>query len=183
MADTDTTTNEPATGDATENTTDQLGDPGRKALDAERKARRDAEKSARELERRLKELEDRDKSDLQLLQETLAEKDAQLAELPKQIRSQVVRFASMASRAGFLDPEDALLNIDVDLGDPEAVQAALTDLTERKPHLVRQPATPKPADKLPARPTPHGGQLLGTPAGDQDAKERAAAALRMFRNT
>lgn len=45
----------PATGD--------LGDAGKKALDAERRERRAAEKRAADLEARLKDLEDRDKSE------------------------------------------------------------------------------------------------------------------------
>jgi hypothetical protein len=51
---------EPATGDEAK---PDLGDAGKKALEAERKARRDAEKAANDLKARLQELEDRDKSD------------------------------------------------------------------------------------------------------------------------
>lgn len=47
--------NQPATG--------ELGDAGKKALDAERKEKRAAERRAAELEARLKEFEDRDKSE------------------------------------------------------------------------------------------------------------------------
>lgn len=52
---TGTTENEPATGD--------LGDAGKKALDAERRDKRAAEKRAADLEARLKEFEDRDKTE------------------------------------------------------------------------------------------------------------------------
>lgn len=48
-------TDQPATGD--------LGDAGKKALDAERREKRAAEKRAAELEARLKEFEDRDKTE------------------------------------------------------------------------------------------------------------------------
>jgi cell division septum initiation protein DivIVA len=48
-------TDQPATG--------ELGDAGKKALDAERREKRAAEKRAAELEARLKEFEDRDKSE------------------------------------------------------------------------------------------------------------------------
>lgn len=151
--------------------------------EAIRKERADA-KAARtekvDLERRLKELEDADKSETQKLRDALAEKDAALVDLPKQVRQQVVRFASEASRAGFLDPEDALLNIDVDLSDNDAVKAALADLAERKPHLVR---TQKPPPKVPTRPTAGAGEHLGSAAGDANAKERAAAAMRSFSST
>ena len=56
--------------DTTENTptpepsaTDELGDAGKKALDAERRDKRAAEKRATDLEARLKEFEDRDKTE------------------------------------------------------------------------------------------------------------------------
>lgn len=48
---------------------DDLGEPGKKALDAERKARRDAEKTATDLAARLKELEDKDKSETDKLRD------------------------------------------------------------------------------------------------------------------
>ena len=52
---TGTTEDQPATGD--------LGDAGKKALDAERRDKRAAEKRAADLEARLKEFEDRDKTE------------------------------------------------------------------------------------------------------------------------
>lgn len=183
MADdpTDPTTSEPSTGDENNTTAAaDLGDAGKKALDAERKARRDAEKRARDLEARIKEFEDRDKSEVEKLQEELADRDARLADLPNQIRQQVVRFASMASAAGFVDPEDALLNLgDIDLADVDAVDAALKDLADRKPHLVRQ-AGPRPAEKVTTRPKAPSGTSLGGPDQDPKAAEkvRAAEALR-----
>lgn len=51
----DSAADQPATGD--------LGDAGKKALDAERREKRAAEKRAAELEARLKEFEDRDKTE------------------------------------------------------------------------------------------------------------------------
>ncbi len=54
-ADTTTGTEQPATG--------ELGDAGKKALEAERRDKRAAEKRAAELEARLKEFEDRDKTE------------------------------------------------------------------------------------------------------------------------
>ena len=159
---------------------DNLGDAGKRALEAERKARRDAEKQNTDLARQLKEFEDRDKSETDKLREELASKDSALADLPKTVRQQVVRFASEATRLGFLDPEDALLNIDVDLGDDAAVKAALVALAERKPHLVRDAKQPP---RVPVRPTANHGEPLGSTAGDTSAKERAAAAMRQYRTT
>mgnify|MGYP005609756503 CR=1 FL=1 len=130
---------------------------------------------------KVKELEDANKSELDKLRDEIATRDAALNDLPKQVRQQVVRFASEATRQGFLDPEDALLNMsDVDLSDNDAVKASLAALAERKPHLVREA---KPQPKVPARPTAGAGQHLGTPAGDAAAKEQAAAALRVLRGT
>lgn len=148
-----------------------LGDAGKKALETERAARKEAE-------RQLKELQDRDKTEQQRLQDQLAERDAQLADLPKQARSQAIRFASQATTAGFLDPEDALLNLaDVDLADVDAVKAALDDLAERKPHLLRQDKK-----KPPTRPKPAKGAADDDATGGLTGKERAAAALRQMRN-
>jgi hypothetical protein len=61
---------------------EELGDGGKKALDAERKARRDAEKAAKALQARLQELEDADKSEVEKLRgqvETLS-KQAEAAQ-------------------------------------------------------------------------------------------------------
>lgn len=142
---------------------------------------RETSKRATELEKRLKELEDADKSETQKLRDAIAERDAQIADLPQQARRQAVRFASEAARQGFLDPEDAFafLPSDLDLDDSDAVKAALTGLAERKPHLVRKQTQPK----VPARPTAGAGEHLGSTAANEDAKERAAAALRAFRST
>lgn len=57
---TDTAENDNATDQAA---TADLGDAGKKALDAERREKRAAEKRAAELEARLKEFEDRDKTE------------------------------------------------------------------------------------------------------------------------
>lgn len=118
------------------------------------------------------------KSELQKAQEVIAERDRQLAELPRAARQQAIRFASLASQRGFLDPEDALVFIDADLGDAAAVEAALDDLATRKPHLVRQDTGKPPR----TRPKPKPGE---SSTEDQDpagsGKERAAAALRQFK--
>lgn len=57
-----------------------LGDAGKRALDAERKARRDAEKATADLQARLKELEDRDKSDGEKLTERITAAERRAAE-------------------------------------------------------------------------------------------------------
>lgn len=60
--------------------TDDLGDGGKKALDAERKARRDAEKKAKDLEGRLKAIEDKDKSEVERLNDENATLKKDLAD-------------------------------------------------------------------------------------------------------
>ena len=54
---------------------DDLGDPGKKALDAERKSRAAAEKRAKDLEARIKEFEDKDKTEAQKAADAKAEAD------------------------------------------------------------------------------------------------------------
>lgn len=140
-------------------------------------ALRKANKEAETLRHRLKEIEDAEKTEMQKLQDTLAERDQQLATLPATVRQQAIRFASEATRAGFLDPEDALtfLAADVDLGDDAAVKAALEDLAQRKPHLVRSDATPR----VTTRPRPKGGAPAPSEVGSEaSGKAKAALALR-----
>ncbi len=119
------------------------------------------------------------KSELQRAQDAIAERDRQLADLPKVARQQAIRFASLASQRGFLDPEDALVFIDADLGDEAAVKAALDDLATRKPHLVRQEEAPTKTPRT--RPKPRVGERS---TEDQEpattGKERAADALRLM---
>lgn len=120
------------------------------------------------------------KTELQKLQDAVAERDARLADLPREVRKQAIRFASLATQKGFLDPEDALVFIDADLADDAAVKAALDDLAERKPHLVRKDNAKKP----PTRPKPKAGdQGVDEPGDGLEGKERAAAALRQFSST
>lgn len=130
---------------------------------------------------KLQGIEDEGKTEIQRLQDSITAKDQELAELPKTVRKQAIAFASAATKAGFLDPEDALVFIDVDLSDPDAVKTALEELAERKPHLVSEKKAPK---KLASRPKAKAGGK-----GDEDVdddltgKERAAAALRQFSTT
>lgn len=121
------------------------------------------------------------KSELQKLQDAVNERDAKLTNLPNEVRGQVLKFARTAQQMGFLDPEDALVFMgSVDLGDDDAVKAALDDLAERKPHLVRPPKKPPVTD----RPKAPKGTSGTEDTGDQPTgKARAAAALRQMRDT
>jgi len=121
------------------------------------------------------------KSEMQKLQDAIAERDQKLADLPRELRKQIITFASLASAEGFIDPEDALAGIDVDLSDKDAVKTALQELAERKPHLVRKPEK----SKLTTRPKQIKGEEVSgdEPGAGLAGKERAAAALRQFKNT
>ncbi len=144
------------------------------------KALAKANKEAEAARLRLKEIDDANKTELQKAKDELSERDQRLSELPKAIRAQAIKFASKATAMGFLDPEDALVFIDADLADDAAVKAALEDLAERKPHLVR-PTEPTP--KVPRRPRPKSGDVAPDDDSGAKGKERAAAALRQFSTT
>lgn len=179
MADTDPA---PGTGDpSTDSQTPTTADGP--TTDELRAALRKAHKEAEATRLKLKEYEDRDKSEVERLQADIAERDATIAALPGQTRAQVVRFASIASAAGFLDPEDALMNLgDVDLADTDAVTAALADIAARKPHLVRSDQ-PRPVVP-PRRHAPIIAQEPAQGGTSTDAtKATAAAALRSLSGT
>lgn len=175
-------TNDPAPGTGEPSSEDPppaaVNDPN---VDELRAALRKAHKEAEATRLKLKEFEDRDKTEVERLQAEIAERDATIAALPGQTRAQVVRFASLASAAGFVDPEDALLNLgDVDLGDTEAVTAALGAIAERKPHLIRSDTSKLPP--LPSRPNPVPVSAQELAQGSNPtvdaSKATAAAALR-----
>ena len=139
------------------------------------KALAKANREAEEARRRLKEIEDRDKSELQKAADALTERDKALADLPRQVRRQVLRFASSAANKGFLDPEDALafLPDDIDMDDADAVDAALEALAQRKPPLVKLKAPP-------ARPKPARGESVNDDDRGTKGKARAAEAFRQM---
>jgi hypothetical protein len=62
----------PAPDSGTDTDKPDLGDAGKKALDAERKARRDAEKALADLQSQLKQLQDKDKSEADKLRDDVA---------------------------------------------------------------------------------------------------------------
>lgn len=78
----DPTDDKPATGDPTPPT--DLGDAGKKALEAERKARRDAEAQLKNLQDELQAIKDRDKSDGEKLAEKLAAAEKRAADAEAQ---------------------------------------------------------------------------------------------------
>jgi uncharacterized protein (DUF885 family) len=111
--------------------TQELGDGGKKALQAERDARKQAEKTAAELTARLKEFEDSKLSELDRAKKEAAETSAELARL----RSENTR-SKVAIEKGV--PADL---IEFLTGDTEGDIAAKADLLLAR---LNTPGTPKP---------------------------------------
>lgn len=150
----DTTTTEPdATADGEDTTeTQELGDGGKKALQAEREARKSAEKANAELSARLKEFEDSKLSDLERAQAQAAEAAAELDRL----RSENIR-ANVALAKGV--PADL---IEFLTGSTEEEVAAKADLLMTR---LGASGTPKPDPSQGAK----GNTTIGTP-GEQFAE-------------
>lgn len=123
------TTEAPAEVEAPE--TQELGDGGKKALQAEREARKQAEKNAAELSARLKEFEDSKLSDLERAQKEAADNAAELARL----RSENVRNKVALDKGVPADLVEFLT------GDTEEAIAAKADLLLAR---LNTPGTPKP---------------------------------------
>lgn len=126
-----------------------LGDPGKKALDAERAARKAAERERADLAAKLKAYEDAQKTEA----ERLAERAAQAEKTAAESTARAVKAEVKALADGFADRDDAVLYLG-DLSqytsggavDTDAIATALADVLERKPHLAKaaQPRTPAP---------------------------------------
>lgn len=119
----------PAEAEAVES--QELGDGGKKALQAERDARKQAEKANAELAARLKEFEDSKLSDLERAQKQAAENAAELARL----RSENVRNKVAIDKGVPADLVEFLT------GDTEGDIAAKADLLLAR---LNTPGTPKP---------------------------------------
>lgn len=137
MSDADTTT-EPTQVETAETVVDEqpaeeaLGDPGKKALAAERDARKAAERRFAEAEARLKEIEDANLSELQKAQRDAEEYRSKLASLQvENARSRI------ALEKGV--PSDLIEFI---VGEDEEQMAAKADLLMSR--LNSTPSTPKP---------------------------------------
>ena len=149
MSDTDTSTTEAATEDiqaATDTTeqTETLGEPGKKALEAERKARRDAEKQLREFRDRItamEEAQNKTAAEREALEQKRELEREALAKANERILAAELRAAATGKLA---DPSDALTFIDrtsFEVGDDGSVDAsaisdAISDLVSKKPYLA-----------------------------------------------
>ena len=134
-----------------------LGDPGKKALDAERDARRAAEAELAKIQARVKEIEDKDKSELEKLAETNqvlattasdhAKLRAAMAAAPEGTTPQQI--LGLYSRLQGTTPEeleaDAATLFAQFTGQPPAAPKQLTPGLPTEPHLL-QPGAPQVGD-------------------------------------
>ena len=167
-----TTDDATATGDAADTKPPaDLGDAGKKALDAERAARREAE-------RKLKEYEDRDKTDQQrladeveALKQKVADKDAEIVKAQHaSLRAEVAAEMRVPpSRIHGTTREELAAD----------AEAYLSEIAEAAARDAKKTSPTKP-------PTPSAGLKSGastTGAHSTDPKERAVQALRAMRQS
>ncbi|MER7930488.1 hypothetical protein ABTY96_46520 [Streptomyces sp. NPDC096057] len=175
-ADPDPTDPDPADPDGT----GQLGDAGKRALDAmknernaAKKAAADERKRAEAAERKVQEFEDAQKNDLEKAQSEAQRATARAEAATKRAVTAEVR----AAAADFADSDDAIAFLDLsayadDSGeiDTEQIRTDLTSLLERKPHLRKASAPPADPQTDPAKPRPKPdpgqGPRPGSPATD-----------------
>lgn len=147
-----------------------LGDGGKKALDAERRARRDAERRANDLESRLKTIEDKDKSET----ERLTEENARLT---KELGTATVSGTRLrvALDKGLTATQAKRL-----VGDTE------DELTADADEILESWGAKPPEDRTPPPPGGRPREQLKPGNGDPDvpAEETDVVALgeRMFRH-
>ncbi len=157
MSEQDSTTTEAAPEDVQGATTDEqpsdtLGEPGKKALEAERKARREAEKQLRDFQSRLaamEEAQNKTAEERAALEKQRELEQAALAKANERILAAELRAAATGKLA---DPTDALTFIDrsgFEVGDDGSVDAdaisdAIADLVSKKPYLAARREDPGP---------------------------------------
>jgi hypothetical protein len=172
-----------------------LGEAGKKALDrmkAERAAAKkeaaEAKKQAAALAKKVAEFEDRDKSE----SEKLAAQAERSAKQAVKATARAVAAEVKAAAGEFADPADA---VDVLMRDPsqyvdadgeidtDAIETALSDLLERKPHWAKpEPAALAPEKKPQPKPDPgQGSRGAPTPVNYLEApKDQVAAELAKY---
>ena len=114
---------------------DQLGEPGKAALNAERKARREAEKQLKALTDRLQAIEDKDKSDLERAQSRLAELEKQYGEE----RAQRLRLSVASQHSIPADYVDLLTATDEEGLEQQAARVAQLVKASSAPEFARNP--------------------------------------------
>jgi len=131
-----------------------LGEPGKRALDAERTARKAAEKAASEAQAKLQEIEDAKLSEIDRAQKAAAEAQARLADITRQnlVNSRALAKGLPADLTGFINGEDEA-----------SVDAQIDTLLAR----INAPRTPAP--------DPGQGPRTPTPSVDAEFAQYAAA--------
>jgi hypothetical protein len=137
---------------------EDLGDNGKKALDAERRAKRDAEKRATELEARLKELEDRDKTEAERQADKVAKAEALVTQLTAKVAEALKSHLVSLHQIGDDDAELFLTATD-----PELLLKQVTRLMETKAQAAEAAGRPRP-------PRPDQNQGAGTPTVPTDPR-------------
>lgn len=174
---------------------DKLGDAGKKALDkmkaekaAAKKEAADAKRREAALAKKVAEFEDRDKSEL----DKATAKAERASEREAKAMARAVQAEVKALAVGqFADAGDAVDVLMRDVKDyvgsdgeidTDAIEAALSDLLERKPHWAKpEPAALEPEKKQVRQPKPDPGQGARPPAPATDfrtaAKDEVGAEL------
>lgn len=150
-----------------------LGEGGKKAIEAEREARRQAERQLREARAALKEYEDRDKSELELLRERAesAEKAAAAAELAVQAAEQHALRTRVAATKGV--PAERLTGTTED-----ELLASADELIAWRDQSYKAAALPPKRPESAGRSGASGAEITNA-----DPKAIAAEALRRHRQT
>lgn len=125
----------PQSQEGTSDKTDQLGEPGKAALSAERKARREAEKQLKELTSRLQAIEDKDKSELEKAQSRVAELEKQYGEE----RAQRLRLSVASQHSIPAEYVDLLTATDEEGLEQQAARVAQLVKASSAPEFARNP--------------------------------------------
>lgn len=157
-----------------------LGDAGKKAIEAERKARRDAEKAAKAAQAELAKLREASQSEQE--KALAAAKAEGRTEVLKTANERLLRAEVRAAAASKLqDPDDAIRLLDLDqfdvtedgAVDQDAITAAIAELVQTKPYLAAgEPPAPKAGNPEAGAREPNNPQTLdekiaeATTAGD-----------------
>ena len=135
--------NPPAEQEKDDDAGADLGDGGKRALDAERRARKAAEKKAADAQAELDKIAEANKTEAEKAADRATkaeqERDALAAQLDALRREQAVyRYAGTADPAALLDSRaflDAIADIDAD--DDKAIKAAIAQAVKDNPRLSR----------------------------------------------
>lgn len=135
---------------------DNLGDPGKKALQAEREARKTAERELKDLRSRIQAMEEAQNKTAEERAALEQQRELERAALSKANERILAAEIRAAAKGELADPSDALTFIDrstFEVGDDgsvdgDAIKSAISELLEQKPYLAarREPKVEGSAD-------------------------------------